>query len=67
MTYEGAQHERQSFKWIKQHLRIQRFLGTRERSETQIWCTLSTYVLIAMTERVGVQDYKVYSDGYSQH
>ena len=37
------------FKWIKQHLRIQRFLGTTENAvKTQIWCAVATYVLIAI-------------------
>ena len=35
------------FKWIKQHLRIKKFLGTSENAvKTQIWCAVSTYVLI---------------------
>jgi IS4 transposase len=35
------------FKWIKQHLRIKRFLATSENAvKTQIWCAVSTYVLI---------------------
>ena len=34
------------FKWIKQHLRIKRFLGTSENAvKTQIWCAVSTYVV----------------------
>ena len=34
------------FKWIKQHLRIKKFLGTSENAvKTQIWCAVSTYVL----------------------
>jgi len=40
------------FKWIKQHLRIKRFLGTSENAvKTQIWCAVSTYVLIAIVKR----------------
>jgi transposase len=40
------------FKWIKQHLRIKRFLGTSENAvKTQIWCAVSTYVLIAMVKK----------------
>jgi hypothetical protein len=40
------------FKWIKQHLRIKRFLGTSENAvKTQIWCALSTYVLIAIVKK----------------
>ena len=40
------------FKWIKQHLRIKKFLGTSENAvRTQIWCAIATYVLIAIVEK----------------
>jgi IS4 transposase len=40
------------FKWIKQHLRIKRFMGTSENAvKTQIWCAVSTYVLIAIVKK----------------
>jgi Transposase DDE domain/Domain of unknown function (DUF4372) len=40
------------FKWIKQHLRIKRFLGTSENAvKTQIWCAVCTYVLIAIVKK----------------
>ena len=40
------------FKWIKQHLRIKKFLGTSENAvKTQIWCAISTYVLIAIVKK----------------
>jgi hypothetical protein len=40
------------FKWIKQHLRIKRFLGTSENAvKTQIWCAIATYVLIAIIKQ----------------
>jgi IS4 transposase len=40
------------FKWIKQHLRIKRFLGTSENAvKTQIWCAVSTHVLIAIVKK----------------
>ena len=40
------------FKWIKQHLRIRRFLGNSENAvKTQIWCAISTYVLIAIVKK----------------
>jgi hypothetical protein len=40
------------FKWIKQHLRIKRFLGTSENAvKTQIWCAIATYVLIAIVKK----------------
>jgi IS4 transposase len=32
------------FKWIKQHLRIRKFLGTSENAvKTHIWCAVTTY------------------------
>ena len=40
------------FKWIKQHLRIKKFLGNSENAvKTQIWCAVSTYVLIAIIRK----------------
>ena len=40
------------FKWIKQHLRVKRFLGTSENAvKTQIWCAIATYVLIAIIKK----------------
>ncbi len=40
------------FKWIKQHLRIKRFLGNSENAvKTQVWCAIATYVLIAIVKK----------------
>ena len=40
------------FKWIKQHLRIKKFLGTSENAvKTQIWIAVGTYVLIAIAKK----------------
>jgi Transposase DDE domain len=40
------------FKWIKQHLRIKRFLGTSESAvKPQVWCAIATYVLIAIVKK----------------
>ena len=40
------------FKWIKQHLRIKRFMGTSENAvKTQIWIAVATYVLIAILKK----------------
>jgi hypothetical protein len=40
------------FKWIKQHLRIKRFIGNSENAvKTQIWCAVTTYVLIAIVKK----------------
>ncbi|WP_038043795.1 IS4 family transposase, partial [Thioalkalivibrio sulfidiphilus] len=40
------------FKWIKQHLRIKKFLGTSENAvKTQIWSAVSVYVLVAIVKK----------------
>jgi len=40
------------FKWIKQHLRIERFYGTSENAvRTQIWIAISVYVLVAIIKK----------------
>ena len=40
------------FKWIKQHLRIKRFLGTSENAvKIQIWSAIATYVLITIIRK----------------
>ena len=40
------------FRWLKGHLRIQRFLGTSENAvKTQIWIAVSVYVLIAILKK----------------
>ena len=50
--YKGRWQVELFFKWIKQHLRIKRFLGTSENAvKTQIWCAVATYVLIAIVKR----------------
>jgi IS4 transposase len=45
------------FKWIKQHLRIKRFLRTSENAvKTQIWIAVSIYVLAAIVrKRLGLE------------
>ncbi len=41
------------FKWIKQHLRIKRFLGTSENAvKSQIWGAVATYALVAIAKNV---------------
>lgn len=44
------------FKWIKQHLRINRFYGTSPNSvKTQVWIAVAVYVLVAiMRKRLGL-------------
>ena len=40
------------FKWIKQHLRIKAFYGTKENAvKTQIWIAISVYVLVAIVKK----------------
>ena len=47
-----GQYVAQLFKWIKQHLRIKKFLGNSENAvKTQIWCAIATYVLIAIVKK----------------
>ncbi len=50
------------FKWIKQHLRIKHFLGNSENAvKTQIWCAISTYVLIAIIKKELQLDTSLYT------
>lgn len=50
------------FKWIKQHLRIKKFLGTSENAvKTQIWCAVCTYVLIAIVKKELHLDVSLYT------
>ena len=40
------------FKWIKQHLRIMRFLGNSENAvKTQVWIAISVYLLVAIVKK----------------
>ena len=40
------------FKWIKQHLKIKKFLGTSENAvKTQIWIAICVYVLVAILRK----------------
>jgi len=50
------------FKWIKQHLRIKRFIGNSENAvKTQIWCAVATYVLIAIVKKELQIDVSLYT------
>ena len=50
------------FKWIKQHLRIEKFLGTSENAvKTQVWCAIATYVLIAIVKKELQLDASLYT------
>jgi hypothetical protein len=40
------------FKWIKQHLKIQAFLGTSPNAvKTQVWTAITTYLLVAIIKK----------------
>jgi len=40
------------FKWIKQHLRINRFFGTSENAvKTQVWIAVAVYVLVVIVRK----------------
>jgi hypothetical protein len=40
------------FKWIKQHLKIQKFWGHSENAvRTQVWIAIATYVLVIITKK----------------
>jgi len=50
------------FKWIKQHLRIKRFIGNSENAvKTQVWCAVATYVLIAIVKKELQLDVSLYT------
>jgi hypothetical protein len=50
------------FKWIKQHLRIKKFLGNSENAvKTQVWCAVATYVLIAIVKKQLQLDASLYT------
>jgi transposase len=50
------------FEWIKQHLRIKRFLGNSENAvKMQIWCAVSTYLLIAIVKKEFQIDASLYT------
>jgi hypothetical protein len=50
------------FKWIKQHLRIKRFLATSENAvKSQVWCAIATYVLIAIVKKELKLDASLYT------
>ena len=50
------------FKWIKQHLRIKKFLGNSENAvKTQVWCAVATYVLFAIVKKELQLDASLYT------
>jgi IS4 transposase len=60
--YKGRWQVELFCKWIKQDLRIKRFIGTSENAvKTQIWCAVDTYVLIAIVKRELQLDSSLYT------
>ncbi len=57
------------FRWIKQHLRIKAFYGTRENAvKTQVWVAVSVYVLVAILKKhCALESESVYDSANSQH
>ena len=50
------------FKWIKQHLRIKRFIDNSENAvKTQVWCAVAIYVLIAIVKKELQLDASLYT------
>ena len=60
--YQSRWQVERFFKWIKQHLRIKRFIGASENAvKTQIWCAVATYVLIAIVKKELQLDASLYT------
>ena len=50
------------FKWIKQHLRIKRFLGNSANAvKTQIWIAVSVYLLVAIAKKTLAVEASLYT------
>lgn len=49
------------FKWIKQHLKIKKFMGETENAvKTQIWIAICTYLLVAIAKKMCKSDLSLY-------
>ncbi len=60
--YENRWQVELFFKWIKLHLQILIFLGTSVNAvKTQIWCSVCTYVLIAIVKKKLQLDASLYT------
>jgi len=60
--YKNRWHVELFFKWIKQHLRVKRFLATSQNAvRSQIWCAVATYVLIAIVKKELKLDVSLYT------
>jgi hypothetical protein len=50
------------FKWIKQHLRIKAFFGTRENAvKSQLWIAIAVYVLVAIVKKRLASSHSLYT------
>ena len=55
VLYKSRRQVELFFKWIKQHLRIEHFMGNSENAvKTQVWCAAATYVLIAIVRKAQI-------------
>jgi hypothetical protein len=58
----AGQYVVQSFKWIKQNLRIKHFYGTSENAvKTQIWTAVGVYALAAIIKKELALDVSLYT------
>jgi hypothetical protein len=62
LLYKGRWKVELFFKWIKQHLRIKHFYGTSDNAvKTQIWISISVYVLVAILKKQLESEKSLYS------
>jgi hypothetical protein len=60
--YQGRWNIEVFFKWIKQHLRIKRFLGNSANAvKTQIWIAVSVYLLVAIAKKTLAVEASLYT------
>ena len=62
VLYKSRWQIERFIKWIKQHLRIKRFLATSENAvRSPIWCAVATYVLIVIVKKKLELDASLYT------
>jgi hypothetical protein len=62
LLYKGRWKVELFFKWIKQHLRIKHFYGTTDNAvKTQVWISISVYVLVAIMKKQLHSERSLYS------
>jgi len=62
LLYKGRWKVELFFKWIKQHLRIKHFYGTTDNAvKTQVWISISVYVLVAIMKKQLHSELSLYS------